>query len=237
MNPLTRFYIFFSLTISIFMSKNILLLLIHFLLICIFFLCKKNLFNLWKNEISKFWFFFPFSGLIFFSISFFSSNQSLIIILERVLLSTFRYFLIISFMLVYYLKSKNDDLLLSIKNLFYKFSIDSIRLNQVIIFFDLMIRFYPNIIKQWENMIRGQNALSDNHRMNYFKNIQIFAKNIPDFILINLWRTEKLSESMKMRGYGIYFPMSCYPYISLKIFDLKLFSATFIFLSGLHYAL
>ena len=71
----------------------------------------------------------------------------------------------------------------------------------------------------------------------YFKNIQIFAKNIPDFILINLWRTEKLSESMKMRGYGIYFPMSCYPYISLKIFDLKLFSATFIFLSGLHYAL
>lgn len=236
MNPLTRFYIFFSFAISIFMSNNILLLSFHFLFISIFFLFKKGFFPLWKNEISKFWFFFPMSSLIFFAISFFSSNQSFIIILEKVFLSTFRYFLIISFMLIYYLKSKNDDLLLSIKNLFYKFSIASIRLNQAIIFFDLMIRFYPNIIKQWENMIRGQNALSDKPRIKYFKKIQIFAKNIPDFILINLWRTEKLSKSMKMRGYGIYFPMSSYPFTSLNIYDLKIFSAIFIFLFGLHIA-
>ena len=233
MNPLTRFLIFFSFTISIFMSNNFSLLLFHFSLVVIY-LLKKNIFFLWKNEISKFWFFFPMSSIIFFTISFFSSNHSLIIILENVLLSTFRYFLIISFMLAYYLKLKNDDLLLSMKNLFYKYSIKSIRLNQLVIFFELMVRFYPNIIKQWENMIRGQNALSNNLSVKYFKKIQIFAINIPDFILINLWRTEKLSKNMKMRGCGNKFPMSSYPYIPLNIYDLKIFSTTIIIILGLH---
>ena len=236
MNPLTRFFIFFSFTISIFMSNNFSLLLFHFFLLIIFIL-KKNIFFLWKNEISKFWFFFPMSSIIFFTISFFSSNHSFIIILENVLLSTFRYFLIISFMLVYSLKLKNDDLLLSMKNLLYKFSIKSVRLNQFVIFFELMVRFYPNIIKQWEYMIRGQNALSNNLAMKYFKKIQIFAINIPDFILINLWRTEKLSKSMKMRGYGVKFPMSSYPYISFIIYDLKIFLFTIIFIFGLHIVL
>jgi energy-coupling factor transporter transmembrane protein EcfT len=86
-------------------------------------------------------------------------------------------------------------------------------------------------------MIRGQNALSNNLTVKHFKKIQIFAINIPDFILVNLWRTEKLSKSMKMRGYGIKFPMSSYPYISFNIHDLKIFSFTIVFIFGIHIVL
>ena len=236
MNPLIRFYIFFAFAISIFISKNITLILFHFLFINIYFFLKKRIFFLWKDEILKFWLFFPLSSFIFFTISFFSSNHSLIIIIENVFLSTFRYFLIISFTLVYFLKSKNDDLLLSIKNLIYKFSFKSIIINQTIIFFDLMIRFYPNTIKQWKNLIRGQNALSNNPEINYLKKIKTFAINIPDFILINLWRTEKLSTSMKMRGYGNKLPMSSYPILSLRTFDLRTLLVTLILLFGFHFA-
>ena len=84
---------------------------------------------------------------------------------------------------------------------------------------------------------RGKNALSNNLKVKYFKKIQIFAINIPDFILINLWRTEKLSKSMKLRGYGVKFPMSSYPYISFIIYDLKIFLFTIIFIFGLHIVL
>ena len=231
MNPLVLLLIFLSLTISILSSDNFDILFAHILILTII-VAFNRIVKKWKLRIMRIWFYFPISGLIFFSISIIISDKELSNIFIDVIKSTIRYFGVVSFMLAFTILSKKDDLISALKNLQYKLSIKSKTFDQMILFIDLVIRFYPGIVSQWKNLERGRRALSGyNEKISIREKIKSFSENIPDFIIINLSKTDKLTKSMEMRGYGKKNPRTGYPYFSIKAVDyfILLFVITLIF--------
>ena len=66
------------------------------------------------------------------------------------------------------------------------------------------------------------------------KRIISIAKSIPDFLIINLQKTEYIVQSMLMRGYGNNSRRSVYPHIKFKLFDSMISLATLFFVIGVH---
>lgn len=235
MNPLVRFLFFILIAISILISDNIINLFAHICFISII-IALNRIWIKWSKEIMKIWFFFPISGSLFFLISIIISDKELSHNLIDVIKSTIRYFGVVSLMLAFTILSKKDDIISSIKNLQYKLSIKSKSFDQMILFLDLVIRFYPGIISQWKNLERGHKALSVYDEKNSIrKKIISLSKNIPDFIIINLSKTDMLTRSMEMRGYGKKYPRTGYPFIPMKLYDYCILLFMVILIFGLHF--
>lgn len=235
MNPLVRLLFFLSLAISILISDGMLILFIHLLFI-LFIIFLNKIRKKWYLKIMKIWFYFPISGFFFFSISIIISDKELSNIIIDVIKSTIRYFGVVSLMLAFTILSKKDDFISTLKNLEYKLSIKSKTFDQMILFLDLVIRFYPSIINQWKNLLRGQKAISvHDEKISIRKKIKSLSENIPDFIIMNLSKTDMLTKSMKMRGYGKKYPRTGYPYIPMRVYDYCILVCITILIFGLHF--
>tara|TARA_B110000046_G_C12930511_1_gene371212 strand:+ start:125 stop:829 length:705 start_codon:yes stop_codon:yes gene_type:complete len=233
MNPIIRSYLFLFFAISVVSTKNFYFLLFHLFLTLLFFLINRiELYQL----IKKIWSMLALSASVFFIISLIISSNSINLIYQNVLSATLRIFILISLMNIYIMKSKTDNLIAAIRSLLYRYSIKSLSFDKNILFFDLTIRLYPDMQNQWRNLLRGQNALSNKSKLNLFKKKSNIAKYISDFLLLNLWRTEKLSECMEMRGYGQKFPRSIYPYYSIKFKEYILIIVVLFLLFCFHFA-
>jgi len=234
MNPIIRSYLFLFFAISVVSTKNFYFLLFHLFLTLFFFLFKRiELYQL----IKKIWFMLALSASLFFIISLITSSNSINLIYQNVLSATLRIFILIILMHIYIKKSKTDNLIAAIRSLLYRYSIKILSFDKNILFFDLTIRLYPDIQNQWRNLLRGQNALLNKSKLNLFKKESNVAKYISDFLLLNLLRTEKLSECMEMRGYGQKFPRSIYPYYSIKLKEYTLIIMALFLLFYFHFAL
>jgi energy-coupling factor transporter transmembrane protein EcfT len=138
-------------------------------------------------------------------------------------------------MLSYTILSQGDDFISSLKYLQNKLSIKSKIIDQIILFFDLVVSFYPSIVNQWRNLERGQKALSSYEKhVSMRKKIRLLSENIPDFIIINLSKSDRMSKTMEMRGYGKRFPRTGYPYVPLKNFDYFFLLSITLFILGIH---
>jgi energy-coupling factor transporter transmembrane protein EcfT len=60
------------------------------------------------------------------------------------------------------------------------------------------------------------------------------AQFVPDFIILNLNKSESITRVMKMRGYGESIPRSVFPFIKFTFFDLTLALLIPIILIGVH---
>ena len=219
MNPLFRFYFFILFAISIVFAKDFNFLFPHIFFTFILIFYKKSNFIAWKIKIKKVLTFIILSSLFFFLISSITSDKSLLFTFKNVMLATIKILILISLMIIYLLQSKSEDLISALKSISYKYSFKNLFIERSIIYFDLTIRFYPNILNQMQTLIRSQKSLSNDKIQSPFKKISLVAKNIPDLILINLIRTEKITQCMKMRGYGSKKGRSSFPYYYIKTND------------------
>ena len=206
----------------------------HLFLVVIILYIKKNLYYEWKKITGPYWIYFPISGLLFLIISIISSSSTLNQILINVLLATIRLYATISIMALYIIESKSYNTLLAIRSLWYASGINIFLIDRIVLFFEISIRFFPTIQEQWHSTARSQKALCSSLSQNYYKRIIQNAKLISDFIILNLRRTDRLVENMRMRGYGSKARRSIFPFIKLRLFDLTLFIGFSIIIFGVH---
>lgn len=237
MNPIIRLFYFLSLVISILISVELLILFLHIIYIGLIVAFNGIWIELIK-KLKKIWYFFPVSAFFFFSISTLVSENEISYIFHEVIKATIRYFGIISLMLTFTLLSKNDDIISALRNLNYRLFIKSKIIDQIILFIDLVIRFYPGIISQWKNLERGQKAISGHRNKTLIREkIKSLSENIPDFIIINLSKTDILTRCMVMRGYGKKNLRTAYPFIPIKAMDYFNFFCNTLIIFGFHFVL
>ena len=77
-------------------------------------------------------------------------------------------------------------------------------------------------------------ALSISISESFLKKVIQVAQFVPDFIILNLNKSESITRVMQMRGYGKSIPRSVYPFIKFTFLDLTLILLIPIILIGVH---
>ena len=234
MNPLTRlsFYILFS--ISVLLSNEIPIIATHILRIILLLIYKRHFWKGWKRHTGPYWIYFPLSGIIFFIISVFISQRPFDEILIDVILATLRLSVTVSIMTLYIIESRSHDILLAIRGLLFSSGIKYHWIDNILLYFEITIRFFPSIKEQWYFTERSQKALAIKKPKSRFKRIINIAKSIPDFIIINIQKTDNIVQNMLMRGYGINSSRSVYPHIKFKSFDCMFSTVMLSLIIGVH---
>ena len=234
MNPLSRLFFYILLSISILFSDELPILALHILLTFLLVLYKRQFWNKWKRHTRPYWIYLPLSGMIFFIISIFISEKPLDAILLDVILATIRLSATVSIMTLYIIESQSHDTLLAVRGVLFSSGIKYQWLDSLLLYLEITIRFFPSIKEHWSLTEKSQKALNIKVQKSRLKRIISIAKSIPDFLIINLQKTENIVQSMLMRGYGNNSRRSVYPHIKFKLFDSMISLATLFFLIGVH---
>ena len=219
MNPLTHLFLYLLFSFSILLSNDALLLCLHIMAVLILILYNKHHWEEWKLYTRPFWIYFPLTGVLFLTISFLVSSRPAPIIILDVFFATIRLCGLVGIMTLYLVDSRTQDILLALRSLWYNSKIKFQWFDNLLLFFEMSIRFFPSVQEQWRNVERTQNALSINISKSNLKKVIQIAHSIPDFILLNMEKTETITQGMVMRGYGTHSPRSVYPYIQFKTID------------------
>ena len=234
MNPLTRLFLYLLFSFSTLLSNDALLLCLHIMAVLILIFYKKHHWEEWKIYTRPFWIYFPLTGVLFLSISFIVSSRPGLVILLDVFFATIRLCGLVSIMTLYLVESRTQDILLALRSLWYKSKIKFQWFDKLLLFFEMSIRFFPSVQEQWRNIERSQKALSINSPRSHLKKVIQISHSIPDFILLNLEKTETITQGMVMRGYGEQSPRSVYPYIQFKSIDFVWWISITITVFGVH---
>ena len=234
MNPLTRLFLYLFFSFSTLLSNDALLLCLHIMAVLLLIFYKKHHWEEWKIYTRPFWIYFPLTGVLFLSISFIVSSRPGPVILLDVFFATIRLCGLVSIMTLYLVESRTQDILLALRSLWYKSKIKFQWFDKLLLFFEMSIRFFPSVQEQWRNIERSQKALSINIPKSNLKKVAQISHSIPDFILLNLEKTETITQVMVMRGYGEHSPRSVYPYIQFKSIDFVWVISITITIFGVH---
>jgi len=234
MNPLTRLFLYLLFSFSTLLSNDALLLCLHIMAVLILIFYKKHHWEKWKIYTRPFWIYFPLTGVLFLFISFIVSSRPGLVILLDVFFATIRLCGLVSIMTLYLVESRTQDILLALRSLWYKSKIKFQWFDKLLLFFEMSIRFFPSVQEQWRNIERSQKALSINIPRSHLKKVIQISHSIPDFILLNLEKTETITQGMVMRGYGEQSPRSVYPYIQFKSIDFVWWISITITVFGVH---
>lgn len=234
MNPLTRLFLYLLFSFSTLLSNDALLLCLHIMAVLILILYKKHHWEEWKIYTRPFWIYFPLTGVLFLCISFLVSSRPAPVILLDVFFATIRLCGLVSIMTLYLVESKTQDTLLALRSLWYTSKIKFHWFDKLVLFFEMTIRFFPSVQEQWRHVERSQKALSIHISKSTLKKVTQIARSIPDFILLNLEKTETITQGMIMRGYGQHSPRSVYPYIQFKPIDFVWWISITLAVFGVH---
>ena len=221
-------------SVSVLLSMEIGILTLHILIAISLLIFERDQWSEWKNRTRPFWKYFPLTGLIFFVISFLVSDRSISTIIMDVTLATLRLIVMVSVMTIYTLKSSSQDVITAFRSIWFKMNLNYRWIEDLLLFFDMTVRFFPTFKEEWRQLERSQKALSISISESYLKKVIQVAQFVPDFIILNLNKSESITRVMKMRGYGESIPRSVFPFIKFTFFDLTLVLLIPIILIGVH---
>jgi len=193
--------------------------------------------NNWQEFVIKskpLWIYFPQVGLLFFIISLIVSSKNTYDVFIDVSLATCRMILLVSMMTLYSILSKNSDIIIAIRGLWYNMGRSWKWAEDLILFIDITIRFFPSFQQQWQRIERTRKSLGINVSEDKLHKIRRFATMVPDMVILNLRRVNDLTLAMKLRGYGNLYPRTVYPFISSYSIDKLILLFVIIGLIGLH---
>ena len=177
---------------------------------------------------------FPINWAHFFVISFLVSDRSISTIIMDVTLATLRLIVMVSVMTIYTLKSSSQDVITAFRSIWFKMNLNYRWVEDLLLFFDMTVRFFPTFKEEWRQLERSQKALSISISESFLKKVIQVAQFVPDFIILNLNKSESITRVMEMRGYGESIPRSVFPFIKFTFFDLTLVLLIPIILIGVH---
>ena len=222
MNPIARLFIYILFSISILISKSVNILSINVSIVFLIFIFKRSSLHLFWERIKPYLIYLPLSGFLFFIISTHISSKSISIIFIDILMATIRLMAMISLMTFYIIEAKSQHILIAIRSIWFSSGLNIHWIDKFILFFEMTIRFFPSIHENWNQTEKSQKALSIKKRSSLKDKVFYTAKFIPDFILLNLKKTDVIIENMLMRGLGTEKRRSIYPYLKFKVIDIFL---------------
>jgi len=148
--------------LSILFSRSFELVIFHGILVFFLVIIFRNHWQEFVIKSKPLWIYFPQVGLLFFIISLLVSSKNTYAVFIDVSLATFRMILLVSMMTLYSILSKNSDIMIAIRGIWYKMGRPWQWVEDLILFIDITIRFFPSFQQQWQRIDRTRKSLGIN---------------------------------------------------------------------------
>jgi len=219
-NPIVIFIFYFGLAVSIIGVDNWIGLLMFGLIIALLlFVNHKRTITVIK-QILPYLYFLPIFFGIYFIISIFFTDHGLYQIINSAGLALLRLLLLLTIMSIYIDISKNNSIVHALRSLWSKTNLQWRWVDDLFIYLELTLRFYPSFQLEWNTINRSKKALGLETGNKKWDKVKSIANDLPGIIIQNYIKAENTANIMKQRGYGKIIPRGvAYP-IPFSILDL-----------------
>ena len=221
-NPIVTSLFYLGLAFSTILSKTWSGLMVYFIL-CIL-LMIFNITNLKPafKQVVPFFIFFPIMLIIYLLISFIFTNYTWNMIINEAGFAMSKLFFLVIVMSLYLEISRKQNLVLSVRSIWVKMNLRWKKVEDIFMFLELTLRFYPTFQREWQTIIRSKKALGLTSSVGKWEQIKSVANDLPGMILQSYRKAENTAIVMQQRGYGKRIPRGVANPILFKINDLIL---------------
>jgi energy-coupling factor transporter transmembrane protein EcfT len=117
---------------------------------------------------------------------------------------------------------KKQNIVLSIRSIWSKLNLKWKWVEDIFMFLELTLRFYPTFQREWQTINRSKKALGLTSSLNRWGQIKSVVNDLPGMILQSYRKAENTALIMQQRGYGNQIPRGVANPILFKISDLIL---------------
>lgn len=221
-NPIVSFLFYFGIAISIVLCKTWIGLGIFIgISIILLFFNKKHFKQIFK-QVKPFILFLPIFILIYIFVSWIFTDSSWMQILSEASFAIIKLVLLLLVMSIYIEYSKEQNLVLSLRSIWLKLKLKWKWVDDLFIFLELTLRFYPTFQQEWSVINRSKIALGIKQKGNKWDKVKSLANDLPGLIIQSYKKAENTAIVMKQRGYGNIVPRGVVHPILFKISDLFL---------------
>lgn len=219
-NPIVIFLFYFGLVVSI-VGANNWRSLISFGVVVLFIvsLNYKSISKLIKRII-PFLYFLPVFFLTYFAVSTLFGEYTISQIINTAGVALVRLILLLTIMSVYIEISKNNNIVHALRSLWSKIDFKWKWIDDIFIFLELTLRFYPSFQLEWDILNRSRKALGLEQGNSRWKRVKSIANDLPGIIVQNYLKAENTANVMKLRGYGNVIPRGVAQPILFNLIDL-----------------
>jgi len=221
-NPIVTSFLYLGFAFSTILSKNWNGLMIYFMLCIIIILLNMNHFKSAFKQVKPFFLFFPIMIIIYLFISFVFTNSTWIIIINDAEIAASKLILLVIVMAFYLEIIREQNIVLAIRSIWIKLNLKWKRVEDIFMFLELTLRFYPTFQREWQTITRSKKALGLASAVNRRERIKSVINDLPGMILQSYRKAETTAVVMQQRGYGNQIPRGVANPILFKMSDLIL---------------
>ena len=221
-NPIVTFLFYLGFAFSTILSKTWNGIMIYLLLCIILIIFNINHLKSTLKQVKPFFLFFPIMIIIYLFISFVFTNTAWTIIINEAAFAISKLSLLVLVMALYLEISKNQNLILSVRSIWVKMNLKWKRVEDIFLFLELTLRFYPTFQREWQIINRSKKALGLASSVSKWERIKLVATDLPGMILQSYRKAENTALVMQQRGYGKQIPRGVANPLLFKMSDLIL---------------
>ncbi len=221
-NPIVTFIFYFGLAFSTILSKTWNDLMIYFIMCIILMIFNTANLKPALKQVKPFFLFFPIMIIVYIFISFVFTNSTWTIIFNEAGFAMSKLLFLVIVMSLYLEISRKQNLVLSIRSIWVKMNLKWKKVEDIFMFLELTLRFYPTFQREWQIIIRSKKALGLTSSVGKWRQIKSVANDLPGMILQSYRKAENTAVVMEQRGYGKQIPRGVANPILFNMSDLIL---------------
>ena len=221
-NPIIISIFYLGFAFSTILSKSWTGLLIYFTLSIILIIINGSHIKSAFKQVKPFLIFFPVMIIIYLFISFIFTSSNWTVIINDAGFAVSKLLLLVIIMAFYLEIMRKHNLILSIRSIWIKFNLKWKWVDDLFMFLELTLRFYPTFQREWQTISRSKKALGFVSTVGRWEQIKSIANDLPGLILQSYRKAENTAMVMRQRGYGRILPRGVANPILFKMSDLIL---------------
>ena len=221
-NPIVTSLFYLGLAFSTILSKTWSGLMIYIILCIILIILNIRHITSVLKQVKPFFLFFPIMIIIYIFISFVFTNFTWTKIINDAGFAIIKLLFLVIVMSLYLEISRTQNLVLSIRSIWVKMNLKWKKVEDIFMFLELTLRFYPTFQRDWQTIIRSKKALGFTHSIGKWEQIKSIASDLPGMILQSYRRAENTAVVIQQRGYGKQIPRGIATPVLFKMSDLIL---------------
>lgn len=219
-NPIVTSIFFLGLAFSTILSKTWYGLFVFTILSIILILLNIAYIKSVFKQVKPFLLFLPIMIIIYLIISFIFTNSTWTIIINEAGFAISKLLLLVIVMSLYLEISRKQNLILSVRSIWAKLNLKWKKIEDLFMFLELTLRFYPTFQREWQTINRSKRALGIISAENKWNRVKSVTNDLPGMILQSYRKAENTALIMQQRGYGKQIPRGVANPILFKINDL-----------------
>ena len=221
-NPIVTSIFYLGFAFSTILSKTWNGLMIYYFLCIILIILNRTHFKSIFKQVKPFFLFFPIMIVIYLFISFVFTSSTWMVIINDAGIAISKLLLLVIVMAFYLEIIRKRNIVLSIRSIWVKINLKWKRIEDMFMFLELTLRFYPTFQREWQTISRSKKALGLTSTINKWEQIKSVANDLPGMILQSYRKAENTAMVMQQRGYGNQIPRGVASPILFKMSDMML---------------